>query len=396
MARTTRTAGLLLGVTLTAALTGCGSKTVQVSGQKAQLSASSTADPKVDGSGAADQVTAGFVFPDLAPIVIPDVTSFTERSQQYAEKLGDLAQPGSGVLVAGARCDPKGRVVNTPSLTAVDNGDGSGVYTDREKTVTNNGDGSGSFVDGLKTIVVNSDGSGSYVDGDRTITINADGSGGYVDGAKTVTVNSDGSGGYVDGERTVTVNSDGSGGYVDSQLTVTVNSDGSGSYLDSRYTVINNGDGTGTIDGEVAELEPFPLFAKIGKFPPVKQLKPLGKSCGTLIRLDARVLFDFDQDTLRPEAGSVLDQVAAALTAVSGRLQVNGHTDAKGSDSYNLDLSKRRAETVAAALVERGLSADLVAQGFGESQPIAANALGGKDNPGGRAQNRRVEIVIPN
>ena len=113
-ARTTRTAGLVLGLTLTAALTGCGAKTVQVSGQKGQLSASSTADPKADGSGAADQVTAGFVFPDPAPIVIPDVTSFTERSQQYAEKLGALAQPGSGVLVAGARCDPKGRVVNTP------------------------------------------------------------------------------------------------------------------------------------------------------------------------------------------------------------------------------------------------------------------------------------------
>ena len=216
-----------------------------------------------------------------------------------------------------------------------------------------------------------------------------------MDGLKTIVVNSDGSGSHVDGDRTITINADGSGGYLDSQLTVTVNSDGSGSYLDRRQTVINNGDGTGTIDGEVAKLEPFPLFAKIGKFPPVQQLKPLGKSCGTLIRLDARVLFDFDQDTLRPEAGTVLDQVAAA-TAVDGRLQVNGHTDAKGSDSYNLDLSQRRAETVAAALVERGLSADLVAQGFGETQPIAADALGGKDNPGGRALNRRVEIVIPN
>ena len=396
MARTTRTVAPALGIALLIALTACGSKQVDVSASKAPAAAASTPAAEPAASGSADPATGGFVFPDLPPVVVPDVTSFTERSQQYAEKLGDLTAPGAGVLATGARCDAKGRVVNTPTLTEVDNGDGSGVYTDSDKTVTNNGDGSGSAVDGSKTITINGDGSGSYVDGEMTISINSDGSGSYVDSGKTLSVNSDGSGSFVDGDRTVSVNSDGSGSYVDGEKSISVNPDGSGSYVDGEYTITNNGDGTGTVNGETVQLEPFPLFAKIGKFPPVKKLKPLGKSCGTLIRLDARVLFDFDKDTLRPEAGPVLDKVAVALKGVSAPIQVNGHTDAKGSDSYNLDLSERRAQTVADALAERGVTADLQPKGFGETQPIAANELGGKDNPGGRALNRRVELVIPN
>jgi OmpA-OmpF porin, OOP family len=397
MARMTRAAAPVVGIALLVALTACGNKQVEVSGQKAPATGPSATGSATTpaASGSADPAAGGFVFPDLPPIVVPDVTSFTDRSQKYAEKLGDLTAPGAGVLATGARCDTKGRVVNTPSLTEVDNGDGSGVYTDQGKTVTNNGNGSGDYVDATKTITINGDGSGSYVDGERTISINKDGSGDYVDAGKTVTVNADGSGTYVDGDRTITVNADGSGDYVDGDRTITVNPDGSGDYVDAEFTITNNGDGTGTVNGQDAKLEPFPLFAKVGKFPPVKKLKPLGKSCGTLIRLDARVLFDFDKDTLRPEAGPVLDKVATALKGVGTAIQVNGHTDAKGSDSYNLDLSQRRATTVADALAERGVKADLKPKGFGETQPIAANELGGKDNPGGRALNRRVELVIP-
>jgi outer membrane protein OmpA-like peptidoglycan-associated protein len=69
---------------------------------------------------------------------------------------------------------------------------------------------------------------------------------------------------------------------------------------------------------------------------------------------------------------------------------VYGHTDSTGSDSYNLDLSQRRASAVADYLTMRGVqSARLGTRGFGESQPIASN-----DTEEGKAANRRVEIKL--
>ena len=70
---------------------------------------------------------------------------------------------------------------------------------------------------------------------------------------------------------------------------------------------------------------------------------------------------------------------------------VEGHTDSQGSASSNQDLSQRRAEAVRDYLVSRGIAGDrLTAQGFGPSRPIADNGTAE-----GRANNRRVEIVIP-
>jgi OOP family OmpA-OmpF porin len=66
-----------------------------------------------------------------------------------------------------------------------------------------------------------------------------------------------------------------------------------------------------------------------------------------------------------------------------------------GSDQYNADLSERRAQAVVRGLTERGVTATMNAQGFGEKQPIAQNTLKGKDNPAGRQLNRRVELVVP-
>jgi OOP family OmpA-OmpF porin len=160
-------------------------------------------------------------------------------------------------------------------------------------------------------------------------------------------------------------------------------------------TVTNQGQGNGEVDGRTVPMDPLPKLATIGKLPPMKALRPLGKECGTLIRLQDRVLFDFDKATLRPEAGPVLDAIAKALHGVTAPLLINGHTDSMGSDDYNLDLSKRRAAAVATALSQRGVTAPLKPQGLGESQPIAQNSIGGKDNPSGRQLNRRVEIVIP-
>ena len=92
-----------------------------------------------------------------------------------------------------------------------------------------------------------------------------------------------------------------------------------------------------------------------------------------------------------PSAKVNLDQVTDALLAVKARnLIVEGHTDSQGSTSYNQDLSQRRADAVRDYLIQKGYPADRIqARGKGKGSPIADNV-----SPEGRANNRRVEIVI--
>jgi OmpA-OmpF porin, OOP family len=103
--------------------------------------------------------------------------------------------------------------------------------------------------------------------------------------------------------------------------------------------------------------------------------------------------FEFNSTHLTVPAQHTLDEVAAALlTQPELNVEVQGHTDSIGTESYNLGLSQRRAEAVKAYLVNRGLSATvLTAKGFGKSKPIASN-----DTAEGRAQNRRVAFEVTN
>jgi outer membrane protein OmpA-like peptidoglycan-associated protein len=112
---------------------------------------------------------------------------------------------------------------------------------------------------------------------------------------------------------------------------------------------------------------------------------------GLVVTLSGSVLFRSAQSTLLSSAQVKLDQVANALMAVRERnLIVEGHTDSQGSESYNQGLSQRRADAVRDYLVQRGYPADRIqARGKGKGSPIADNA-----SPEGRANNRRVEIVI--
>lgn len=101
--------------------------------------------------------------------------------------------------------------------------------------------------------------------------------------------------------------------------------------------------------------------------------------------------FIYNTATLTEPSKSSIDEVYAAFAAQPGiNLEIGGHTDAKGSDSYNLDLSQRRADAVKAYLVSKGAAADrIAAKGYGETRPISSN-----DSPEGRADNRRVEFRV--
>lgn len=113
---------------------------------------------------------------------------------------------------------------------------------------------------------------------------------------------------------------------------------------------------------------------------------------GTIITLEGSVLFVSGKAELLPLAKQKLDEVAKALTDLDPKqtITVEGHTDSRGADDMNQKLSEERASAVRAYLVERGVKPDRIKSvGRGESNPVASN-----DTPEGRANNRRVEIVI--
>jgi OmpA-OmpF porin, OOP family len=103
------------------------------------------------------------------------------------------------------------------------------------------------------------------------------------------------------------------------------------------------------------------------------------------------ILFDTDSDRLKPESASVIRMIASGLeTNPALNLQIEGHTDSVGNADHNLDLSKRRAESVKAVLASQfNVDASrLTTNGLGATKPVEPN-----DTPAGRAQNRRVEFV---
>jgi outer membrane protein OmpA-like peptidoglycan-associated protein len=112
---------------------------------------------------------------------------------------------------------------------------------------------------------------------------------------------------------------------------------------------------------------------------------------GLVITLSGSVLFASGQSTLLPSAQDRLNEVADALRAeVNHKIVVEGHTDSRGSDALNQELSRRRADAVRAYLITRGVEASAIeAVGLGASRPVADNT-----SAEGRANNRRVEIVV--
>jgi OOP family OmpA-OmpF porin len=101
--------------------------------------------------------------------------------------------------------------------------------------------------------------------------------------------------------------------------------------------------------------------------------------------------FETNSDTLTTASRAVLDPVAANLKKYPElQIELQGHTDSVGADKYNLNLSQRRADAVRSYLLSQGVSpAQVVARGYGESQPVADNSTAE-----GRAQNRRVVMKV--
>jgi outer membrane protein OmpA-like peptidoglycan-associated protein len=103
------------------------------------------------------------------------------------------------------------------------------------------------------------------------------------------------------------------------------------------------------------------------------------------------ILFDVGRSVVKPGSQANIERIAVVLRQYpQHQILVEGHTDATGSEEFNLRLSQDRANAVRSALVAGGVDPSKIsAEGFGESQPVASN-----DTPAGRQQNRRVEIVI--
>jgi outer membrane protein OmpA-like peptidoglycan-associated protein len=138
---------------------------------------------------------------------------------------------------------------------------------------------------------------------------------------------------------------------------------------------------------EAADKRAAQATADLAQIASVKQ-----EPRGMVITLSGSVLFASAKADLLPGAQVKLADVAKALSEQDpdAKILVQGYTDSQGGASFNQDLSQRRAEAVRSYLVSHGLAADrLTAQGLGPSSPIADNS-----SPEGRANNRRVEIVV--
>jgi OOP family OmpA-OmpF porin len=136
---------------------------------------------------------------------------------------------------------------------------------------------------------------------------------------------------------------------------------------------------------------PAPPPVAPGKPAPAKPAPAKPKPVAEKVTLAADVLFDFDKAVLKNEGKSKLDDLATKVKAINLEVVIAiGHTDSIGSDAYNQKLSVRRAESVKAYLVSKGVEPNRIyTEGKGEKQPVASNKTAD-----GRQKNRRVEIEV--
>jgi outer membrane protein OmpA-like peptidoglycan-associated protein len=112
---------------------------------------------------------------------------------------------------------------------------------------------------------------------------------------------------------------------------------------------------------------------------------------GIVVEFSDKILFGFDRSDLSAGAETNLNKLVEVLKSYPDTdIEIQGHTDSKGADDYNMKLSERRASAVAAFLRGRGVASNRVRiKGYGETAPVASN-----ETEDGRAQNRRVDFLI--
>ncbi|WP_017591307.1 OmpA family protein [Nocardiopsis potens] len=152
------------------------------------------------------------------------------------------------------------------------------------------------------------------------------------------------------------------------------------------------------IDSSVAAIDPSTRVIGIDPAGSVEELETEEvQGSSTTVTISADVLFAFDEAELTEAARGTVADLAGRLEGVSGTVQVVGHSDGIGEDSYNQELSERRAEAVKEAIEEElGAGApEIEAEGRGSDEPLAEETDSeGADVPSARAQNRRVEITF--
>ncbi len=146
---------------------------------------------------------------------------------------------------------------------------------------------------------------------------------------------------------------------------------------------------TASASGYLNKIDSIELAdADLSPFVKDVYLKPI--EIGMTVRLK-NIYFDFDKTTLKSESFVELDKVVEFLkNNPTVEIEISGHTDSKGADEYNLNLSQGRSEAVVNYLIGQGIDTSrLVPHGYGEEKPIDTN-----DTDAGRANNRRVEFTI--
>lgn len=149
---------------------------------------------------------------------------------------------------------------------------------------------------------------------------------------------------------------------------------------------------------KIKALCPRKAVAEVKPEPKPEPTPPPPPAATVIDRLTIRVHFDFDKSNIRKDAEAELTKAIDFLRKYpDARVELEGHADSIGTEEYNHRLSHKRAESVRQYLIEKGAVKEekISAKGYGESRPIAPNKTNdGKDNPAGRAENRRAEILI--
>lgn len=145
----------------------------------------------------------------------------------------------------------------------------------------------------------------------------------------------------------------------------------------------------GGVTGAVIGRQMDKQAKEIEKEVPGAKVERVGE--GIVVDFEEKILFGYDRSDLSGSSEASLNKLVNILNEYPNtNIEVQGHTDSKGSDEYNQGLSERRANSVSAYLRNNGISGSrLTTKGYGESAPVASN-----DSDEGRSQNRRVTFLI--